>query len=140
LGAVVSPWFFLRPTKEIIIMEKLLLIMALLGSAQLAFNGAVKVGKLIFAHTMPKPRLHGIVRRDVVRLPNTMSCDMKSQPEEPIQATEDWSKYDTPAFIRRCNSVPKLEPVQIPVKASKTGKRRRSKAKTVDTVSFEIVA
>jgi hypothetical protein len=135
---------FLRPSKEII-MEKLLLVMALLGSAQLAFNGTVKVGKLIFASCYPtvKPKLHGIVRRDVVRLPDTMSCDVKPQPE-PIPATEDWSKYDSPAFIRRCTPVPKLEPIPVPVKVTKTGKRRRSKAKTgqaiSDAASFEIVA
>jgi len=36
-------------------MEKLLLVMALLGSAHLAFRGLGKAGKLVFALAMPKP-------------------------------------------------------------------------------------
>jgi hypothetical protein len=44
-------------------MEKLLLVMALLGSAHLAFRGLGKAGKLVFALAMPKPVPPGTVPR-----------------------------------------------------------------------------
>jgi hypothetical protein len=109
-------------------MEKLLLVMALLGSVHLAFRGLGKVVKLVFAFAMPKPA-HPSMRPMAVRK----------------DGEEDWSKYDIPAFIRRGIPMPKLEP--IPVKTAKT-RKRRSKAKSdapvtpvaSDTAAFEIVA
>ncbi len=115
-------------------MEKLLLVMALLGSAHLAFRGLGKAGKLVFAFAMPKPVPPGTVRASDVR-PMAIRKD----------GEEDWSKYDIPAFIRRGIPMPKLEPV--PVKSTKT-RKRRSKAKaevsaapaTSNTAAFEVVA
>ena len=82
-------------------MEKLLLVMALLGSAHLAFRGLVKAGKLVFALAMPKPAHPGTVRAPDVR-PMAVRKD----------GEEDWSKYDIPAFIRRGIPMPKLKIVE----------------------------
>lgn len=113
-------------------MEKLLLVMALLGSAHLAFRGLVKAVKLVFA--LAKPAHPGTVRASDVR-PMAVRKD----------GEEDWSKYDIPAFIRRGIPMPKLEP--IPAKTTKS-RKRRSKAKaevsvtpaTSNTAAFEVVA
>lgn len=115
-------------------MEKLLLVMALLGSAHLAFRGLGKAGRLVFAFAMPKSALPGIVR-----LPDMRPMAVRKDGEE------DWSKYDIPAFIRRGIPMPKLEPIRV--KATKARKRRgKAKAEdsvtqaTSDTAAFEVVA
>ncbi|MFZ5531114.1 MAG: hypothetical protein ACOY4U_08730 [Pseudomonadota bacterium] len=115
-------------------MEKLLLVMALLGSAHLAFRGLGKAGKLVFALAMPKPVPPGTVRASDVR-PMAIRKD----------GEEDWSRYDIPTFIRRGIPMPKLEPISA--KSTKT-RKRRSKAKaeasaapaTSNTAAFEVVA
>ncbi|MBU9211685.1 hypothetical protein [Burkholderia multivorans] len=116
-------------------MEKVLLVMALLGSAHLAFLGMSKIGKLVFSFAKPRPD----IRLGTVRMPDATSMAIRKDGEE------DWSKYDVPAFIRRGIPMPKLEPVQA--KTAKT-RKRRSKAKSdapvtpvaSDTAAFEIVA
>lgn len=104
-------------------MEKVLLIMALLGSAHLAFRGMVKFGKLAFSFAAPKANIHP----DTVRMPEVKPMAIRKDGEE------DWSQYDIPAFIRRGIPMPKLEPVQA-----------KSEAPAVpaapDTAAFEIVA
>ncbi|HMZ76588.1 MAG TPA: hypothetical protein PKX01_10440 [Rhodocyclaceae bacterium] len=116
-------------------MEKVLLVMALLGSAHLAFRGVGKVGKLVIAFAAPKS---GAVS-SVVRMPEVRPMAVRMDGEE------DWSKYDIPAFIRRGIPMPTLEP--MPAKETKT-RKRRSKVKaegaatpaSSDTATFEVVA
>ena len=116
-------------------MEKVLLVMALLGSAHLAFRGMGKVGKLLFAFAMPKADTYP----SVVRMPEVRPMAVRKDGED------DWSKYDIPAFIRRGISMPTLEP--MPAKEVKT-RKRRSKVKaesaatpaSSDTATFEVVA
>lgn len=116
-------------------MEKVLLVMALLGSAHLAFRGVGKVGKLVIAFAAPKA---GTVS-SIVRMPEVRPMAVRMDGEE------DWSKYDIPAFIRRGIPMPTLEP--MPAKETKT-RKRRSKVKTEDaatpassdTATFEVVA
>ena len=82
-------------------MEKVLLVMALLGSVYLALRGLVKVGRLLMAFLMPKaiPILPSAVR-------NLDTTGMAVPNDE----VEDWSKYEVPAFIRRGIPMPVLEP------------------------------
>jgi len=116
-------------------MEKVLLVMALLGSAHLAFRAMGKVGKLLFAFAMPKADTYP----SVVRMPDVRPMAVRKDGED------DWSKYDTPAFIRRGIPMPPLEP--MPAKETKT-RKRRSKATaesaatpaSSDTATFEVVA
>ena len=116
-------------------MEKFLLVMALLGSAHLAYQGMGKIGKLVFALAVPKANAFP----GVVRMPDAAPTAVRKD------GAEDWSSYDIPAFIRRGIDMPKLEPVQI--KATKTRKRRSTpKPETPvapavsDSAAFEIVA
>lgn len=116
-------------------MEKVLLVMALLGSAHLAFRGVGKVGKLVIAFAAPKA---GAVS-SVVRMPEVRPMAVR------LDGEEDWSKYDIPAFIRRGIPMPTLE--TMPAKETKTRKRRskpKSEAPVVpagsDSAAFEIVA
>jgi len=126
---MVSPRFINQPEKGGT-MEKLLLVMALFGSAQIALRGLWKLGKLAFALAMPKPAHPGTVRAPDVR-PMAVRKD----------GEEDWSAYDVPAYIRRGIPMPELEPVQ-----AKT-RKRRSKAKSdvsitpgsSDVPAFEII-
>ena len=116
-------------------MEEFLLVMALFGSAQIALRGLVKAGKLVFALAMPKPAHPGTVRAPDVR-PMAVRKD----------GEEDWSRYEIPTFIRRGMPMPQLEPV--PVKTTKTQKRRSKKAEVsvmqatsnTNTSVFEVVA
>ncbi len=116
-------------------MEKVLLVMALLGSAHLAFRGVGKVGKLVIALAAPKAG----ATSHVVRMPEVRPMAVHKDGEE------DWSKYDVPAFIRRGIPMPTLEP--MPAKETKT-RKRRSKAKaesavtpaSSETATFEVVA
>lgn len=116
-------------------MEKFLLVMALAGSAHLAFRGVGKIGKLLFAFTLPKADTFP----GVVRMPDTRPMAVRKDGEE------DWSRYDIPAFIRRGIPMPTLE--TMPAKETKTRKRRskpKSEAPVVpagsDSATFEIVA
>jgi hypothetical protein len=116
-------------------MEKILLVMALMGSAHLAFLGILKLGKLVFSCVNPRPD----IRLGTARMPDNTSMAIRKDGEK------DWSKYDVPAFIRRGISMPKLEPVQA--KTAKTRKRRNKTKSDVSTTpaasdvhAFEIVA
>lgn len=116
-------------------MEKILLVMALLGSAHLAFRGMGKVGKLVFAFAVPKADIFP----SIVRMPDVRPMAVRKDGED------DWSKYDIPAFIRRGIPMPTLEP--MPAKETKT-RKRRSKVKaesaatpaSSETATFEVVA
>lgn len=116
-------------------MEKLLLIMALLGSALLAVRGMGKVGKLVLAFAVPPA---GSVR-NVVRMPEAKQMAVSNEDGE------DWSQYDIPTFIRRGKPMPAPEPA--PATETKT-RKRRSKAKPEsaatsapsDKASFEVLA
>ncbi|MBA3031613.1 MAG: hypothetical protein KKF85_16620 [Gammaproteobacteria bacterium] len=118
-------------------MEKVLLVMALLGSVYLALRGLVKVGRLLMALLMPKaiPILPSAVRK--------LDTTGMAVPNDEV---EDWSKYEVPAFIRRGIPMPVLEPASA--KPTKT-RKRRSKAKsngkavtdvTPESPAFEFVA
>lgn len=116
-------------------MEKILLVLALLGSAHLAFRGMGKIGKLLFRFAAPK----GNTIPGVVRMPDAKPMAVRED------GAEDWSQYDIPAFLRCGIEMPKLEPVQA--KATKTRKRRskpKSEAPVVPagsgSAAFEIVA
>lgn len=117
-------------------MEKVLLVMALLGSAHLAFRGMGKIGKLVFAFAVPKPDTFA----GVVRLPDARPIPVRKDGEE------DWSKYDIPAFIRRGIPMPTLEPMQQAkeAKARKRQGKKKSEAPATpaasDSAAFEIVA
>jgi hypothetical protein len=118
-------------------MEKVLLVMALLGSVYLALRGLVKVGRLLMALLMPKAIP---VLPSAVRMLDTTGMAVRKDEEE------DWSKYEVPAFIRRGIPMPVLEPASAnPTKTRK----RRSKTKpdgkpvtdaTPESPAFEFVA
>ena len=116
-------------------MEKLLLVMALLGSALLAVRGMGKVGKLVLAFAVPPV---GVTRK-VVRMPEVKQMAVSNEDGE------DWSQYDIPTFIRRGKPMPAPEPA--PATETKT-RKRRSKAKPEsaatsapsDKASFEVLA
>ena len=87
-------------------MEKLLLVMALLGSAHLALGTLAKVGKRVVAFAK-SPKHSSVLRREVV-------CrDVVRMPASPIavhkEGEDDWSRYDKPTYIRRGSPMPKLE-------------------------------
>ena len=116
-------------------MEKVRLVMALLGSAHLAFRGVGKVGKLVIAFAAPKA---GAVS-SVVRMPEVRPMAVRMDGEE------DWSKYDIPAFIRRGIPMPTLEP--MPAKPTKARKHRRKATAesdatppSTDAANFEVLA
>jgi hypothetical protein len=124
-------------------MEKLLLVMALLGSAHLALGTLAKVGKRVVSFAK-KPRRSDVLRREVV-------CrDVVRMPASPIavhkEGEDDWSRYDKPTFIRRGSPMPKLE--RNEGKGVTKARKRRGKAKAEgsvarvmsDAASFEIVA
>lgn len=118
-------------------MEKLLLVMALLGSALLAIRGMGKVGKLVLAFAVPPA---GSIRK-VVRMPEAKQMAVSNEDGE------DWSKYDIPTFIRRGKPMPAPEPEPAPATETKT-RKRRSKAKPEsaatsapsEKASFEVLA
>ncbi len=116
-------------------MEKILLVMALLGSAHLAFRGMGKVGKLVFAFAVPKADTFP----SIVRMPDVRPMAVRKDGED------DWSKYDIPAFIRRGIPMPTLEPV--PAKPTKARKHRRKATAesdatppSTDAANFEVLA
>lgn len=114
-------------------MEKVLLVMALLGSAHLAFRGMGKIGKLVFAFAAPKPDTFA----GVVRLPDARSLPVRKDGEE------DWSKYDIPAFIRRGIPMPMLEQAKAAKARKRQGKKKSEAPATPaasDSAAFEIVA
>jgi hypothetical protein len=124
-------------------MEKLLLVMALLGSAHLALGALAKVGK-VFVAFAKSPKHSSVLRREVV-------CrNVVRMPASPIAVRngdgDDWSRYDKPAYIRRGNPMPKLERNEGKVVAKTRKRRGKAKAEgsvaqaMSDTASFEIVA
>lgn len=107
-------------------MEKLILVVALSGSAYLAVSGVWKVIKF-FARQLYK---HGD-RKPTVVMPATAEPPKK----------DEWSEYEIPAFIRRGIPRPKLEPIPVKTKKRRHKARPDTPATLADSkATFEVVA
>ncbi|WP_126448364.1 hypothetical protein [Sulfuricystis multivorans] len=119
-------------------MEKLLLLLALSGSAYMIVGALWKVVKAV-AKVVTAVSRPSLTAKTHQSKPQTSP---QPRPQPRPQPEVDWSKYDIPTFIRRGIPMPKLEPVKV--KSTKT-RKRRSKAKAAVTQAenaptFEVVA
>lgn len=137
-------------------LEKLLLVMALLGFAHMAFLGLGKSIKLAFAFVLTD-------RLVAARRPKTLPLRPCLREISLFKSREEdqWSIYETPTFLRRGLSLPEqladkiddrvvsqvvAEEVMPPIDKPKTKRQRQRRDKSapkkwsVKEANFEIVA
>ena len=117
-------------------MEKAVLVASLFGTVHLVLLAVSRFGHLAFfgrARTHPLPV--GVAQYEKKPVDRSLPALLRKDGEE------DWSKYDTPTFIRRGIPMPKLEvvPAKKPAKRKKAIKKSHVEVSAETAARFEVV-